>query len=418
MPPFRGRSLCLLQLQDRDTSYGTAHQAEVYMELRILSELESLLAYREAWDDLWDRSAVVLPTARAELIVHWVRHFAEGAPFRALVVAEGDRLLAGIPLVRRRIKGLFPAADLPINAWSPNGELLVDESAEVAKVLQCLCRGIGQMGWPMLWIDTAPVQSFRWQHLVSEAQKMGLSPLVHWRYPVGMVRWEDFSAYWASRPSGLRKKIRKCLRRLEEIGPIGIREVHSDPPARWIEALDRAWQIEDAGWKGQAGTSVLRCFGMREFYLTQTQLLAQWDYARLVFLEVGSRPIAFLWGWEAKGVVQALKIGYDPKFARFSPGHLLWYLWFQRLAEGGKPVCVDFLGPLTEGLRVWPTGIHPIGRVIIPTNRVGKWLLCGYRAYRTYRGISDRPDWVGQCTASGPEEVGEEACQPGGCATT
>jgi len=170
------------------------------------------LAYQEAWDDLWHRSAVVLPTARAELIAHWVRHFAEDAHFRALVVAEADRLLAALPLVRRRIKGLFPAADLPINPWSPNGELLMDESADVAKVLQCLCQGFGQMGWPMLWIDTVPVQSFRWQHLVSETQKMGLFPQVHWRYPGGLVHWEDFSAYWASRPSGLQKKIRKYLR--------------------------------------------------------------------------------------------------------------------------------------------------------------------------------------------------------------
>jgi len=127
---------------------------------------------------------------------------------------------------------------------------------------------------------------------------------------------------------------------------------------------------------------------------------------------------AFLWGWEAKGVVQALKIGYDPEFGRFSPGHLLWYLWFQKLAERGQPVNVDFLGPLIEGVRVWPTGSYPIGRVIIPTNRVGKWLLCGYRVYRTCRGIPGRPDWLDQCTAAGPEEVAEEGCHPGGYATT
>jgi CelD/BcsL family acetyltransferase involved in cellulose biosynthesis len=388
------------------------------MELRVLSDLESFLAYGEAWDDLWHRSAAVLPTARADLIAHWVRHFAHQTRFRALVVAEGDRLLAGIPLVRRRIKGLFPAADLPINPWSPNGELLLDESTQAANVLQCLCQGIGQMGWPMLWIDTAPLQSFRWQTLISEGQKAGLSPLIHWRYPVGLVHWDDFSGYWAARPSGLRRKIRKCLRQLEEVGPIGVQEVRSGCPAGWAEALDRAWQIEDAGWKGVAGTSVLRCSGMREFYLTQTQLLAQWGYARLVFLEVGGRPIAFGYGWEAKGVLQVLKISYDPSFARFSPGHLLWYLWFQKLAEGRQPMRVDFLGPLTEGVRPWANGSYPIGRVIFPTNRMGKCLLAGYQAYRTCRGIPDGPNWLGQCTTPGPEEVEKESCEPARCTAT
>ncbi len=375
------------------------------MELQMLSDVDALLAHREAWDDLWHRSRTVLPTARAELAAHWLHHFAQGRRFTALAVSDGDRLVAALPLVQRRIKGIFRAGDLPANPWAANGDLLLDESADVAEVLQCLCRGLRQTGWPMVWVDLAPVQTSRWRRLVDQSQKADMSCLVHLRYPVGLVYWEDFAAYWASRPHGLQKKVRKCLRQLEQIGPIELRVLPLVSGQEWEEALDTAWRIEDASWKGQAGTSVLRTPGMREFYLKQTQMLAQWGYARLAFLEAAGRPIAFAFGWETKGVVQVWKISYDPEFSRFSPGHLLWYLWFQKLAESNKPVTVDFLGPLTDGTRPWAAGSYPIGRLILATRWWGKCLMGGYRAYRGCRGTAAWPDWADECTAAEPHPL-------------
>ncbi len=385
----------------------SANVQEVYMELRVFSDLETFLANGPAWDDLWYRSSTILPTARAELVAHWLKHFAPTTRFCALAVAEGDRLVAGLPLVQRRIKGLFPAADLPSNPWATNGELLLDESADAAKVLNCLCQGLRQIGWPLLWMDMVPAQTRRWQIFLQEAQKVGLSTLVHWRYPVGIVHLpEDFSTYWASRSAKLQKKIRNSRRQLEETSGVPeIRLVCEATPLQWEKALDQAWQIEDASWKGQAGSSVLRTPGMREFYLEQTRILAQWGCARLAFLEVASRPMAFLFGWEAKGVFQGLKIGYDPAFARFSPGHLSWYLFCQTLIKRGNLVTVDFLGPLLDAHRQWATGSYPIGRVIIASNWWAKSLLACYRAYRRLRGRATEPDWLSTCTASAPEPL-------------
>lgn len=378
--------------------------AEGAMELRVFSDLKSFLAHQELWDDLWHRSRSVLPTARADLIGHWVQHFALGSRFCVLVVAEADRWLAGFPLVQRRIKGGLPAADLPANPWTANGELLVDESTNVGEVLRCLCQGLSQTQWPLLWIDMVPAQAARWQCLLAELQTLRLPFLLHWRYPVGVVRFEgDFSAYWASRSSHLQKKVRKGLRQLEKLGKVEIRILQEATPLQWAGALERAWRIEDASWKGQAGTSVLQTPGMADFYHKQTQILAGWHSARLAFLEVAGRAVAFLYGWEAKNVVQVLKIGYDPEFARFSPGHLLWYLWLQNLANQNPSVTVDFLGPLTEGTRPWATEKYPIGRIIVAITTWGKWIMAGYQLYRWLKTKRNQESWPDECSAATPE---------------
>jgi len=373
------------------------------MELQVFTDLDTFLAHQRAWDDLWERSGVVLPTARAELVAHWVRHFAQGGDFRCLAVADHNRLVAGLPLVQRWIKGLVPAGDLPANPWAVHGELLLDASADLPKALQCLCQGIHQTPWQMLWIDLALVQSLWWQELMAQAQKVGMSGLVHLRYPVGLVYLdENFSTYWASRSSNLHRKVRKCCQRLEEAGPVQLRVIQQASAEQWEEELDTAWRIEDASWKGTAGSSVLRTSGMREFYFNQAQILAQWGYAQLVFLQVATRPIAFAFGWESKGVVQVCKIGYDPDFSGCSPGHLLWWLWFQRLAETRKTVLVDFSGPLTDATRLWANGSYPVGRVVLSPHWFGKWMIAGYQAYRTCRGRQNPPDWLEACTAPGP----------------
>ncbi|MCS7305007.1 MAG: GNAT family N-acetyltransferase [Thermoguttaceae bacterium] len=373
------------------------------MEVRIFSDLDTFLTYRYAWDDLWHRSCTVLPTARAELIAHWVEHFAPRSRFAVVAVAEGDQLLAGLPLVERRIKGGFRAADLPANVWAANGELLLDETGDVPGVLQQLCQGVKQLGWPLLWIDMVPARTARWQSFLWQAQQAGLRCLVYWRYPVGLARIEEFACYWASRSQNLQKKVRKALRQLEQHGTVEVRLFTQTSTQQWEEALDQAWQIENASWKGEARTSVLCTPQMRDFYLHQTYRLAQFDFPRLAFLEVASRPIAFIFGWQAKGVFQALKIGYDPAFARFSPGHLLWYLCCQKLSELAKPVTVDFIGPLTDGIRPWANGIYPIGRVIIASNWWGTCFLAAYRAYRTCRGKAAQPDWVAECSDTGAQ---------------
>ena len=79
-------------------------------QLEVLNSIEQLLDNASAWDRLWERSPVTLPTVRAELIAEWVTHFAPAARFHGLVVRQGAEMVAGLPIIGRRVGGMLNLA--------------------------------------------------------------------------------------------------------------------------------------------------------------------------------------------------------------------------------------------------------------------------------------------------------------------
>ena len=55
--------------------------------------------------------------------------------------------------------------------------------------------------------------------------------------------------------------------------------------------------------------------------------------------------LAFVYGFRAKGVYFAHKIGYDPRFAAFSPGQLLFYHILEQLHSERRHAGVGLHGP-------------------------------------------------------------------------
>ena len=91
------------------------------VQLNSATEIRSVAA---EWDDLWRRSEVTVPTARAELIAHWIEHSAPAA-VRALAVERDGRFVAALPLIGGRLKRYIPIGRLPYNNWSWAGDLLL-----------------------------------------------------------------------------------------------------------------------------------------------------------------------------------------------------------------------------------------------------------------------------------------------------
>ncbi len=350
------------------------------LHLDCITSPDDLRAQAGVWDDLWERSHVSLPTARAEAVALWLEHFAPRSRFAGLMVTEGGRAVAAMPLVGRRVKRVFPAADLTWNSWSTNGELLVDPSAASDDAMDRLVGALGDLPWPLLWFELAPIRTRRWQALAAATMRNGLASETRARYWIGTVSVRgDLHEYLASRSRGLRKSTRAKLRRLGRLGCVRLRRLDRLAPEDVGPWLDRAWEIEDRGWKGTSGSSVLRTPGQSGFYRRQAEWLARCGLLRLSFLELDRRPIAFVVGCQGKDVHHCQKIGFDPDLARYSPGQLLWSLLIESLEEDRSCRVLDFQGPLTQSLRSWATHGYVIGRLVVPTRPAGRLLLTGYR---------------------------------------
>ena len=351
------------------------------LELRQIDSVEALRGVAAAWDRLWERSEVALPTARAELVAQWVEHFSPRARLRVLAVERDGELVAALPLDGRRTHHLLPVGDLTWNHWSPNGELLLDPQADPQAVLDVLASGLADTPWPLLWFELVPFDTPRWQSLIAALRSRGLATDVHPRYRIGQTEIRGrFDDYFVKRPKAHRRSLRKRVRRLEQEGPIELKLYSRFTPEEVDQRLREAFEIEDLGWKNAGGGSVLSTPGMFEFYRRQAHCLAEWGYLRLAFLEHRGKPIAFEFGWTAKGVYFGFKVGYDPAYRRHSPGNLLRMRLIGALHERPGHTLVDFQGPLNEALACWATCSYPIGRLVIaPPRFTSRTLMAGYR---------------------------------------
>ena len=104
------------------------------LELRVLSSVDELRANAGPWDDLWLRSDVKIPVARAEALALWLDHFAPGSRFVGLTVFDDDRMVAALPLYANSRLPLSRLR-LPGNFWSAAGDLLLDSSIDSATAL-------------------------------------------------------------------------------------------------------------------------------------------------------------------------------------------------------------------------------------------------------------------------------------------
>jgi CelD/BcsL family acetyltransferase involved in cellulose biosynthesis len=350
------------------------------IQLRSIAELRSVAP---AWDDLWARSDCELPNARAEMIAQWLEQFAPHSRLVVLIVTDGDRMLAALPLVSERLKRVVTVGNLTGNAWSPCGELLVDRDRDCDAILSRLVDGVVALPWPLVWFNTIPLEAWRWQALASAAQKRGLEIASKQRYRIAQLDIEhDWEAYLRGRSRSHRRAMRRAADRAEKAGGVDLR-VFSPPAADDIDRLmQRGFAVEDRSWKGAAGTSVLRSPGMFEFLCRQAHQFAAWRQLELIFLEHRGKAIAFQYGCTAKGVYFTYKIGYDPEFAEFAPGQLIRWLLFERFQSEPARRVVDFIGPLTQATAKWATRTYAIGRLVIaPPRLLSRAMLRGYAAW-------------------------------------
>src|SRR4028119_457958 len=91
------------------------------------------------------------------------------------------------------------------------------------------------------------------------------------------------------------------------------------------------------------GTSINAHPSTRRFYTEVAHWAAERGKLRLAFLRLDGQPLAFDFCLECRKIHYMLKTGYDPAYARFSPGKVLRHLMLARAFSEGLAV-YDFGG--------------------------------------------------------------------------
>ena len=300
-----------------------------------------------------------------------------------MILVEEDRWLVALPLIDRRMGKLLSAGALPCNAW-PSGATLLWDAAVTADpgVSGGFSAALAGLPWPLVFLEAVMPDRASWQALIRGLTLAGIRCDLRTRWHVGRLAIEhDWPAAFSRLSGKHRRRLASCLRRLADQGEVRFR-LHAHLAPDEIEPLlGRAWETEDRGWKGTAGTSVLKTPGAAEFLLAQARWLAAEDRLWLALLDCGGHNVAFAYGVFGKGVFHSFKIGYDPAFAPHSPGHLLQCHLLQSLHDDPRVTAIDYIGEMTAYHASWRPETYPFARLAFgrPGSDIGRGVLWGYQ---------------------------------------
>lgn len=372
------------------------------LHVHVIDSREELAANAVRWNELWQRSEVSQPTARAEFILHWMSCFAPGARFQGIVVEDGNSWVAGLPLIAGRLARFVRTGNLPRNEWNGAGDLLLAGDADRDAALQQLAATLNQLGWPLYRFSHVRSESPAWRDFMYALRESQLQVDCRPSYEVSCIAipsdWQSYQQNWSK---DHRKKVRRLFDKLRKRGPV---QLGLYRPATRQEAeplLRRAFAIEDSGWKGESGTSLLKTPGLSAFVIGMAELLVPRRELELAFLELNGEPIAFEILWNSKRVWHSYKVGYDERFSSCSPGNLLIHELLREASETGRCELFDCIGPTNAGLRRWGDSTYQVSQITVAPRRwIGRALMYSYRSCR-------RADTRKQ-TSHTPEETSDD----------
>lgn len=357
------------------------------VRLRTITRLDEFAARGELWNDLWSRSDVTLPTITAEGIAAWCRAFAPDSPFLAVVLEQEDRWIAGLPLVGENRFGLPFRWRLPSNCWSAAGDLLLDPRCDHANVCRRIVDALEVSRYPLLDFELIERRAARWRAFRDELAARSRTTHESDSYHVGVVDiLHDWDAYTRSWSANHRQAVRKSKRQLEARGDLRVERIRDDSP-RLRSVLRACFEVEDSGWKGEQGSSVLKTPGMFEFILDEARTMAASGMLDLWVLRFEGEIIAFEYCYQAKGICFSHKISFDPRWSKQGPGRLLRYFQLEALHRDPEMRLLDTLGILCPAKAKWSTRNYTLGRLVADNgSNCGRWVVrCGSRAKRVLK---------------------------------
>lgn len=338
-------------------------------EVMVLNSPGELRTHAREWDDLWLHSDVSDPTARAELLAQWLDFFAPDCRFMALVLREGDTFLAALPLVEQKVWRWKKVGHVPTNGWAFGAGLLVHQEITEAPSLAPLIHGFRKLPWDLVWLECVRYQSAAYRLFKDALATQRVPYSTRDQYSVGYLSttgtWEQF---WKELSSTSRDNLRKREKRLHALGHVEFRACHHNSAAH-ESPLQTSFQLEHATWKGAQGSSII-ARGVEPYFQKQAQTLSEWHALRHYQLLLNGSPIAFQYGFVAKGVFHDCKTSFLPEYSQVSPGHLLYQFILQECFSDSTIQSRDNMGILPQTPGLWPYMEKAVGQFLFSTRGI------------------------------------------------
>jgi hypothetical protein len=161
-----------------------------------------------------------------------------------------------------------------------------------------------------------------------------------------------YSEFVSTLSRHFRQNLRTARNRLEAVADFQF--ARAADPSSVATAFERFLEVESSGWKGQAGTRSAIAFrpDMLGYFRQLAASLGDTGRCEIVALHADGRCIASSFCIREGHEYTVLKIGYDERFARVSPGHLLFEQIMKQSCADPTITRVNLVGDAAWS-RVW-----------------------------------------------------------------
>lgn len=376
----------------RNGAAGTGLEWRVFgegAEVAIDRGARWLRAHRGQWQDLCDEAAgpnvffepLCLP-ALIDGLDH--RHKVSVAVMRD---GADRRLLGIVPFtIERRFLGL----PLPVlRVWENDHVLVSDPLLAESRAEEALAAFFAfadsrfVAGVEFTFLTTTGRVADAVSAVCADRRRFVIDEFERAAIDAGARRAEDIEAALSSER---RRSLRRRRRKLERKGELSYVAIGPDDDAgAWF---DEFCEIEDRGWKGSEGTSLVKS-GLAPMYREIVAAAHAGGSLCASTLALDSRPLAMLFDIVAcaGGVGFSLKTAYDEDFREYSPGIILEVEHAMRMC--GEPSvmfvdsCTDYENEMLNAL--WPDG-KPMQSVLYATSGAfGRSAVSGLAGLRRVR---------------------------------
>jgi CelD/BcsL family acetyltransferase involved in cellulose biosynthesis len=280
----------------------------------------------DRWDELAREASEPNPFYESWYLLPSLRLFDPDGEVELLRLEDGDRLVGLLPLRReRRYYGH------PLPHWSN----WLHANMFLGSPL--VARGFETAFWREVfaWCDRNTGAGL-FLHLAQVCEDGPLAEafarvLAETRRPAATVMREERAmldsaltaeAYLEQSLGGKkRKELRRQQRRLGEEGELAVvRTAGAEGIEGWAEEF---LALEEAGWKGAAGSALASDFATRILFVEALEGAAQNGRLERLAIRLDGKPLAMLASFVCKPGAFSYKTAFDEDYARFSPGVLL-----------------------------------------------------------------------------------------------
>lgn len=361
------------------------------LRVEVVQDAIGLHALRVEWQQLWERGAENPFLTWDWLQAAWTRVTPQRRPLVLVARTGGGELVGVLPLSIERQAGLARVArflgDLTVGSDYLDALVAPELAEPVRRALWSETLRLAGDAFDVLELHEL-LQGSDTERLVRDfaaTRALELEALPGYRCPHIAVR-QSFAEYLkgVSRADNLKRK----RKQLEKLPGFAI-DVASEPE-QVLPALETFFELHRKRWAGDGGSQGITGERVEHFHREVVRRFARKGQVRLYTLRVEGRAIASVYMLGRGSTRYFYQSGYDPAFAKQSPGLVLLARTIEdAFAEGAREY--DFLHGSEPYKFEWANGERATLslRASVPTLR-GKWLAAERAAVASARAWGQR----------------------------